>query len=154
MLHRPLASQGRDADIAPVGRFDQRSDSIFGPDSVSPHSQGRSIEVPMTQFHLGIDVSKAKLDCALRLPNSKFRSTAVLIRRPAYVAGDPTRQPTTPCLHGSDQRLLGSRCPIPSRLRFHGQRGQSYPNQVLRQVPAGPHQNRQGGCQAHCRLLC
>ncbi|MDR3299196.1 MAG: transposase, partial [Candidatus Accumulibacter sp.] len=27
----------------------------------------------MTFFHLGIDIAKAKLDCALRLPNGKFR---------------------------------------------------------------------------------
>jgi transposase len=31
----------------------------------------------MTHFHLGIDVAKAKLDCALRLPNGKFRSKAI-----------------------------------------------------------------------------
>jgi len=31
----------------------------------------------MTPSHLGIDVSKAKLDCALRLPNGKFRAKAV-----------------------------------------------------------------------------
>jgi len=31
----------------------------------------------MTLFFLGIDVSKAKLDCALRLPNGKFRCKAV-----------------------------------------------------------------------------
>jgi transposase len=28
----------------------------------------------MTSFHLGIDIAKAKLDCALRLPNGKFRN--------------------------------------------------------------------------------
>ena len=31
----------------------------------------------MALFNLGIDVSKAKLDCALRLPNGKFRCKAV-----------------------------------------------------------------------------
>jgi transposase len=31
----------------------------------------------MTHFHLGIDVAKAKLDCALRLPNGKFRSKVI-----------------------------------------------------------------------------
>lgn len=31
----------------------------------------------MTIFHLGIDVAKAKLDCALRLPNGKFRAKVV-----------------------------------------------------------------------------
>lgn len=31
----------------------------------------------MTLFYLGIDVSKAKLDCALRLPNGKFRCKVV-----------------------------------------------------------------------------
>lgn len=31
----------------------------------------------MTHFHLGIDVSKAKLDCALRLPTGKLRSKVV-----------------------------------------------------------------------------
>lgn len=31
----------------------------------------------MSLFHLGIDVAKAKLDCALRLPNGKFRSKAI-----------------------------------------------------------------------------
>jgi transposase len=31
----------------------------------------------MTTFHLGIDVAKAKLDCALRLPNGKFRAKVV-----------------------------------------------------------------------------
>ncbi|MEY2672274.1 MAG: hypothetical protein RLZZ508_151 [Actinomycetota bacterium] len=31
----------------------------------------------MSQFHLGIDVAKAKLDCALRLPNGKFRAKVV-----------------------------------------------------------------------------
>ncbi|MGR9117474.1 MAG: IS110 family transposase [Gammaproteobacteria bacterium] len=44
----------------------------------SPHSQGRSVEVfYMSLFHLGIDVSKNKLDCALRLPNGKFRTKVV-----------------------------------------------------------------------------
>lgn len=31
----------------------------------------------MSPFHLGIDVAKAKLDCALRLPNGKFRAKAI-----------------------------------------------------------------------------
>lgn len=31
----------------------------------------------MTPFHLGIDIAKAKLDCALRLPNGKFRAKVV-----------------------------------------------------------------------------
>lgn len=31
----------------------------------------------MPQFHLGIDVAKAKLDCALRLPDGKLRSKVV-----------------------------------------------------------------------------
>ena len=31
----------------------------------------------MTTFHLGIDVAKAKLDCALRLPNGKFRAKVI-----------------------------------------------------------------------------
>lgn len=31
----------------------------------------------MSHFHLGIDVAKAKLDCALRLPNGKFRAKVV-----------------------------------------------------------------------------
>lgn len=31
----------------------------------------------MFHFYLGIDVAKAKLDCALRLPNGKFRAKAV-----------------------------------------------------------------------------
>ncbi len=31
----------------------------------------------MTHFYLGIDVAKAKLDCALRLPNGKFRAKAI-----------------------------------------------------------------------------
>jgi len=31
----------------------------------------------MSQFYLGIDVAKAKLDCALRLPNGKFRAKVI-----------------------------------------------------------------------------
>jgi transposase len=31
----------------------------------------------MPTFHLGIDVAKAKLDCALRLPNGKFRTKVI-----------------------------------------------------------------------------
>ena len=31
----------------------------------------------MTYFHLGIDVAKAKLDCALHLPNGKFRAKVI-----------------------------------------------------------------------------
>jgi transposase len=31
----------------------------------------------MSPFYLGIDVAKAKLDCALRLPNGKFRAKAI-----------------------------------------------------------------------------
>src|SRR3989338_1713152 len=31
----------------------------------------------MQMFHLGIDVAKAKLDCALRLPDGKLRSKVV-----------------------------------------------------------------------------
>lgn len=31
----------------------------------------------MSHFYLGIDVAKAKLDCALRLPNSKFRAKVI-----------------------------------------------------------------------------
>ena len=31
----------------------------------------------MTHFYLGIDVSKSKLDSALRLPNGKLRSKAI-----------------------------------------------------------------------------
>jgi transposase len=31
----------------------------------------------MSHFYLGIDVAKAKLDCALRLPNGKFRAKVV-----------------------------------------------------------------------------
>jgi len=57
--------------------LDQRSNSIFGPDSGSLHSQGRSFEVYYVHFYLGIDVAKAKLDCALRLPNGKFRAKVI-----------------------------------------------------------------------------
>ena len=31
----------------------------------------------MSTFHLGIDVAKATLECALRLPNGKFRTQAL-----------------------------------------------------------------------------
>jgi hypothetical protein len=31
----------------------------------------------MPTFYLGIDVAKAKLDCALRLPSGKFRAKVV-----------------------------------------------------------------------------
>lgn len=31
----------------------------------------------MSHFYLGIDVSKAKLDCALRLPSGKFRAKVI-----------------------------------------------------------------------------
>ena len=36
----------------------------------------------MEQFYLGIDVAKGKLDCALQLPNGKFRSKAGLPNTP------------------------------------------------------------------------
>jgi transposase len=36
----------------------------------------------MNQFYLGIDVAKAKLDCALLLPNGKFRSKSGLANTP------------------------------------------------------------------------
>jgi transposase len=36
----------------------------------------------MEQFYLGIDVAKAKLDCALLLPNGKFRSKSGLANTP------------------------------------------------------------------------
>lgn len=53
----------------------------------------------MTQFHLGIDVSKAKLDCALRLPSGKLRSKVVLNSPEgfaallAWLAGQQANQP-------------------------------------------------------------
>jgi len=31
----------------------------------------------MSHFYLGIDVAKAKLDCALRLPSGKFRAKVI-----------------------------------------------------------------------------
>lgn len=40
----------------------------------------------MTQFHLGIDVSKNKLDCALRLPNGKFRAKVVTNTPDGFIA--------------------------------------------------------------------
>jgi transposase len=39
----------------------------------------------MNTFHLGIDVAKAKLDCALRLPNGKFRAKVVTNTAQGYV---------------------------------------------------------------------
>lgn len=45
MPYPPLGHQVRNVDFAAVAHLDQRSDSIFGPDSGSPHSQGRSFEV-------------------------------------------------------------------------------------------------------------
>jgi transposase len=36
----------------------------------------------MEQFHLGIDVAKAKLDCALVLPNGKFRNKSGIANTP------------------------------------------------------------------------
>jgi len=36
----------------------------------------------MEQFYLGIDIAKAKFDCALVLPNGKFRSKAALANTP------------------------------------------------------------------------
>src|SRR5215510_15719480 len=36
----------------------------------------------MERFHLGIDIAKAKFDCALVLPNGKFRSKAALANTP------------------------------------------------------------------------
>lgn len=40
----------------------------------------------MHSFHLGIDVAKAKLDCALRLPNGKFRNKMVENNRLGFQA--------------------------------------------------------------------
>ncbi|WKJ90543.1 hypothetical protein QZJ86_21450 [Methylomonas montana] len=31
----------------------------------------------MSQYYLGIDVAKVKLDCALRLPSGKFRAKVI-----------------------------------------------------------------------------
>ena len=36
----------------------------------------------MEPFHLGIDVAKAKLDCALMLPNGKFRNKSGIANTP------------------------------------------------------------------------
>jgi transposase len=80
-------NQVRAVDHAAVARLDQRSDSIFGPVSGSPHSQGRSFEdFIMAPSHLGIDVFKAKLDCALRLPSGKLRAKVIPNSGEGFVA--------------------------------------------------------------------
>ena len=40
----------------------------------------------MHTFHLGMDVAKAKLDCALRLPDGKFKSKVVENNPPGFKA--------------------------------------------------------------------
>lgn len=40
----------------------------------------------MNTFYLGIDVAKAKLDCALRLPNGKFRSKVIPNNNDGFLA--------------------------------------------------------------------
>jgi transposase len=42
------------------------------------------LRLMMSPCHLGIDVAKAKLDCALRLPNGKFRTKVVANSAPGH----------------------------------------------------------------------
>src|SRR5574337_1009649 len=80
---RPGASRPLRRSLQPPLTLADRSDSIFGPACRQP-AFTRSITrgQAMHTFYLGIDVAKAKLDCALRLPDGKFRHK-VVDNRPA-----------------------------------------------------------------------
>ncbi len=79
MPYAPWGDRARAVDDTPAHPIlCERSDSIFGPTMVvSLHSQGRLREESIMNFILGIDVSKAKLDIALRRPDGKVRSKVV-----------------------------------------------------------------------------
>src|SRR5574338_1284392 len=75
---RPGASRPLRRSLQPPLTLADRSDSIFGPACRQP-AFTRSITrgQAMHTFYLGIDVAKAKLDCALRMPDGKFRHKVV-----------------------------------------------------------------------------
>jgi transposase len=74
----PSGHQAREVDFAAVARSQFKIEQYLWPGLPAARiHKVDHLRFAMTLFFLGIDVSKAKLDCALRLPNGKFRCKAV-----------------------------------------------------------------------------
>ena len=78
MPFAPLGHQARSVDFAAAARSQFKIEQYLWPGLPAARiHKVDHLRFAMTLFHLGIDVSKAKLDCALRLTNGKFRCKVV-----------------------------------------------------------------------------
>lgn len=74
----PSGRQARAVDFAAAARSQSKIGQYLRPGLPAARiHKVDQLRFAMTLFFLGIDVSKAKLDCALRLPNGKFRCKVV-----------------------------------------------------------------------------
>lgn len=74
----PSGHQARDVDFAAAAHSQFKIEQYLWPGLPAARiHKVDHLRFAMTLFHLGIDVSKAKLDCALRLTNGKFRCKVV-----------------------------------------------------------------------------
>lgn len=108
-------------------------------------------------MNLGIDIAKAKFDCALRLADGKYRHKVFANDNQGFAALtewlDKHGANVVHACNGNHGRVLASVGRIPGQPWHARQRGQSGADQGVRSVTHGAHQNRQGRCKVDRRLL-
>jgi len=105
----------------------------------------------MSSFHLGLDVAKAKLDCALRLPTGKLRHKVLSNNAAGFGAlckflAEHKAQEVHVCMEATGTYWEAVAEFLADR-GYQGQRRQSGADQGVRPVAAHAHQDGQGGCR-------
>jgi len=109
----------------------------------------------MQMFHLGIDVAKAKLDCALRLPDGKLRSKVVENSFKGFkVLTEWLEKHGATAVHVC---MEATGVYWEAAAEYLAAQGMAVsvvnPAQIIRRVPDGAHQDRQGRCPVDCWIL-
>src|SRR5574337_1281294 len=112
----------------------------------------------MHPFQLGIDVAKAKLDCALRTPEGKFRHKGVANTPAGFAAlrdwlAKQAAVSIHVCMEATGTYWEAVAEFFAAAPDGHRERGQSGPDQGLWRFAAGAHQDRPRRCQAHRPVL-
>src|SRR5574338_793299 len=112
----------------------------------------------MHPFQLGIDVAKAKLDCALRTPEGKFRHKGVANTPAGFAAlrdwlAKQAAVSIHVCMEATGTYWEAVAEFFAAAPDGHRERGQSGPDQGLWRFAAGAHQYRPLRCQAQRPVL-
>ena len=105
----------------------------------------------MQTFHLGIDVAKAKLDCALRRPDGRYKDKVIENNLKGFktlVEWIETQGAGLPHVCMEATGIYWEEV-----AEYLAAQGMTVSDQGIWRIASGTYQDRQGGCPSDCRFL-